>query len=300
MTNHKTSDPLPTENTEHDTYLSNCFSWCWHEVERFSLLSPEAETQLAQRVRAGDQEACDEMVNCNLRLVVSIARRCQGCAGASLTLSDLVQEGVVGLIRAVRKFDHRLGYKFSTYATFWIRQAIMRAITDTGRPIRLPGHVVESLQRVEKARVTLSQSLEREPESTEVAHHVGLTAERVQALGRQSQEISSLDSPLSSEFGLLTLEDYLEDDEALSPLDFATSTVERARVYEAVQQAIVDLPPRQAEALNLRFGLDGGERMTLKEAAKRMSLTRERVRQLERAACKQLRSVESLRQLVEE
>ena len=281
-------------------FLSDSFSWCWHQVEQFPLLSPEAEVELARRVREGDEEAFGKMVCCNLRLVVSIARRCQCYAGPSLALTDLVQEGSVGLIRAVRKFDHTKGFKFSTYATFWIRQAIMRAISDTGRTIRLPVHVLEKIHQVEKARLTLTHVLERVPETAELANHVGLTSERVEQLGEQSQDLSSLEMELPGEFGKMTLEDYLEDGSAPSPLDCAIDTIDRQRVREAVREAIEQLPQRDAEILSLRFGLDGGERMTLQAVAQKMSITRERVRQIERAAYKKLRGSEELRRLIED
>lgn len=281
-------------------YLADSFSWCWHQVEQFPLLSPEAEVELAKRVRDGDEAAFHEMVGCNLRLVVSIARRCQRYAGPSLALTDLVQEGSIGLIRAVRKFDHTKGFKFSTYATFWIRQAIMRAISDTGRTIRLPVHVLEKMHQVEKARLTLTHVLERVPETAELAKHVGLTSERVELLGEQSQDLSSLEMELPGEFGKMTLEDYLEDCDAPSPLECATNNIDQQRVREAVHEAIEKLSQRDAEVLSLRFGLEGGEGMTLQAVAQKMSLTRERVRQIERAACRQLRGSAELLQLFED
>lgn len=291
---------MPVEdNIEDESFLANSFLWCWHEIDQFPLLSPEEEIELAQRVGDGDEEAVRKMVNCNLRLVVSIARRCQHYAGPSLAITDLVQEGVIGLIKAVHKFDHRLGYRFSTYATCWIRQAIMRAISDTGRTIRLPVHVVENIQRVEKARVTLTQTLEREPAHGEVANHVGLPLHRVLSLNEQSQDSWSLQMLLSNESSAMPLEDYLEDIDAPSPLEWATDSVDRKQICAAVREAIKQLPERQAKVLQWRFGLDGEERLTLGEVAKRMRVSRERVRQLQRQACDQLRLSVELRQLFE-
>ncbi len=295
-----TAMPPATGEPDHDTFLSNAFFGCWNQADEFALLSPEAEIELAQLVREGDEQAFQRMVCCNLRLVVSIARRCQRLAGPSLALADLVQEGVVGLMRAVRKFDHRLGYRFSTYATFWIRQAIMRAISDTGRTIRLPLHVIESLQRVEKVRVALTQTLEREPATAEIANHVGLPPERVQALREQAQDLTSLELMLLSEEGTLTLEDVLEDTEALSPLEYATNTIDRERFCATVHEAINQLPVRHAEILSLRYGLHGEAPMTLATIAKRLHITRERVRQIEREARNTLRQAENLRELFED
>jgi RNA polymerase primary sigma factor len=294
---HAESSRKDVEAGEYDAFPADAFSWCWGQIEQFPLLSPEAEIELAGRVREGDEAAFTEMVGCNLRLVVSVARRCQRYAGPSLALTDLVQEGSIGLIRAVRKFDHTRGFKFSTYATYWIRQAIMRAITDTGRMIRLPLHVTETMHKVEKARLALSQALERMPDAAEVAHHAGLEPERVTALENHGQELSSLEAILSNENGILTLEDYLEDPHAVSPLDHAMGAVSQTRIRKAVRLAMKALPQRDAKVLALRYGLDGGERRTLVSVAEELSLTPERVRQIERGAFTRLRNSAKFRRL---
>lgn len=283
-----------------DGRQGDVFSWWWGQVERFPLLTPEAEVALARRVRAGDEDAFEEMVECNLRLVVSVARRCESFAGPSLMLTDLVQEGAIGLIRAVRKFDHRLGYKFSTYATYWIRQAIMRAIVDKGRTIRLPCHVNESIQNARQARKTLTLALERPPSEPELAAHLNMPLTRVRTLFEQANETSSLDELLCAEINADTLADVWEDVESLSPEDSATDSVHRERMSRTLRRALKTLPARECEVLSMRFGLDGGDRMTLEEIATRLTLTRERIRQIEKSALNHLRRCHSLRDAVGE
>jgi RNA polymerase primary sigma factor len=269
-------------------FSHDALSWCWRQIDQFPLLNPEEQDSLAARVRQGDEDAYRQMVECNLRLVVSVARRCQRYAGPSLSLSDLVQEGTIGLMKAVRKYDHERGYRFSTYATYWIRQAIMRAITDTGRMIRLPTHVAESVKRVEHTRHLLAQSLEREPDNWEVAMHIGCELEQIQALNAQNHDTTSLDTVIHEEHGVTTLEDYLEDTSA-SPVESALESVNRTRLSRALRHAMQELKPREAEILNLRYGLNGDQRLTLGAVANRISLTRERVRQIERQAIQKLR-----------
>lgn len=270
---------------------------CWEDAAKFPLLSPEEEIDLARRIREGDEKAFQKMVCCNMRLVVSIASRSMSFSGPSLTFSDLVQEGAIGLIKAVRKFDHRLGFRFSTYATYWIRQTIIRSIHDTSRIIRLPPHVVESLMRIEKTRCTLTTELERSPDTAEVAYYLGIRAEKVLHLSVHSVELASLECMLEKDDEGKVLEDFLEDLNAPSPIDSAIKTIDHERACLILRQAVKKLPQRHARVLRLRYGLDGKKRMTLKEVAKHMSLTPERVRQLHKEARKELRTIIDSQQL---
>lgn len=282
-----------------DDVSYDAIAWCWRQIDRFPLLNPEEQDELAVRVHQGDEEAYRRMVECNLRLVVSIARRCQRHAGPSLTLSDLIQEGTIGLMKAVRKYDHQRGYRFSTYATYWIRQAIMRSIMDTGRAIRLPCHVSETVKRVEHTRHLLTQSLEREPENWEIALHLGCEVEQIQALNTQNQDVTSLESVVFEEHGTTTLEDHLED-QSPSTLECATERLYRARLSRVVHNAMQQLPAREAEILALRYGLKGDVQLTLDAVAKRFSLTRERVRQIESQAIQKLRKNKAFTAVFEE
>ena len=288
-----------SDATTHKDLSHDAIAWCWHLIDQFPLLNPEEQDELAARVRRGDEEAYRTMVECNLRLVVSIARRCFRYSGPSLSLNDLIQEGTIGLMKAVRKYDHRRGYRFSTYATYWIRQAIMRAITDTGRTIRLPCHVTEKVKRVEQARHMLTQSLEREPEDWEVALHVGCDLESIQAVNTQNQDATSLEIVVFEEHGITTIEDHIEDD-STSTVESATDSLYRARLSLAVRHAMKDLKPREAEVLALRYGIGGDSQQTLDAVAKRFSLTRERVRQIERDAIQKLRNNKTISAVLEE
>ena len=291
------SNPLPRAE---DAALSHdAVAWCWRQIDQFPLLGPEEQDALAVRICDGDEKAYREMVECNLRLVVSIARRCQSCAGPSLTLNDLIQEGTIGLMKAAHKYDHRRGFRFSTYATYWIRQSIMRAITDTGRTIRLPAHVVETGKRMERTRHLLTQTLEREPENWEVALHLSCEIEQIQSWEMHSHDTTSFETIIHEENGLATLEDYLEDD-APSPADSAADRLNHTQLSEAIRDAIQDLSPREAKILSLRYGLEGNQQLTLDALAKRFSLTRERVRQIEAQAIGKLRDNKMIRDIFEE
>lgn len=257
----------------------------WRRVQHYPLLSGEREVYLAQRIEAGDKVAFNEMVECNLRLVANIARKCRRFAGSSLTLADLIQEGSLGLIRAVKKFDYRKGYKFSTYASYWIRQAVMRAIAEQGRSIRLPVHMVESVSRTDRARATLTQQMQRPPTKQELACHMELTETKVQEILDKMIEPMSLDVTVSDEEDSV-LVDFIEDIKGMSPLEHSSHVALR----EEIQRAFGYLPRREAEVLSLRYGLDGsGQARTLDEVGLQMHLTRERIRQIEKMALKRLK-----------
>lgn len=262
----------------------------WRRVQQYPLLTQQREVELSKRVEAGDLAAFHEMVECNLRLVGNIARRCRRYAGSGLSLADLIQEGSVGLIRAVRKFDYRKGYKFSTYASYWIRQSVMRCIAEQGRSIRLPVHIVESVSRTDRARVLLTQELQRPPTKQELALHLEISEGKVQDMMERLSEPMSLDIHVSDEEDSV-LSDMIEDYNTPGPDEWASRTALR----EEILRAFDCLSTREAEVLSLRFGLDGsGQSRTLDEVGLQLRLTRERIRQIEKMALKRLRHLAPL------
>lgn len=265
----------------------------WRSVQQYPLLSRERELELAARIREENcSSAFEELVESNLRLVANIARKCQHFAGPTLSLSDLVQEGSIGLIRAAHKYDHRKGYRFSTYATYWIRQAILRAIADQGRTIRLPVHVVETLSRTERARIELMHKMHRNPSKSELAAYLAVPEKKIIELLTRSGEMLSLDTPLTEDDDY-QLKDVVEDFEAESPLE----TVACAALYEEVTRAVARLPRKEARILRLRYGMNKkGKHHTLDEVGKITKLSRERIRQLERAAISKLRRQDPLKE----
>lgn len=264
----------------------------WKRVHTYPLLTGEREVALAKRIAQGDRDAEQEMIECNLRLVASIARKCRKTNNGTLSLADLVQEGSVGLIRAVHKFDGRKGYKFSTYASYWIRQAILRAIDEQSRSIRLPVYVLETVMKTERARVILTQKLQRAPSSRELAMSVSLPSHKLQELHNRVAEPLSLDSSFGDEDDS-TLCDFIEDSTSPSPVDCAM----RASLRSELKRAFEGLPKREVEVLSLRYGLDdGGHARTLDEVGALMNLTRERIRQIEKSAFRQLQKSKPLRE----
>ncbi len=246
------------------------------------LLTPAEERELARRKDAGDEEAKKKLIESNLRLVMSITRT---YTKAGVPLLDLIQEGNLGLIRAVEKFDYKLGYKLSTYATWWIRQAISRALAEQGRTIRLPVHVADQVRKVTRARRVLGQKLNRDPSVDEIALESGFTPERVRELLELVQDHVSLETPIGD--GESSVADLIEDTHSAAP---EQETSDRLRATE-LQEALSRLKPRQQKVLVERFGIGGGRPKTLEEVGSILGITRERVRQLETRALRELRSV---------
>jgi RNA polymerase primary sigma factor len=268
----------------------------WRRVQQQPLLTAQREVELAKRIEAGDLVAFNEMVECNLRLVANIARKCRRFAGPNLTLADLIQEGSMGLIRAVNKFDYRKGYKFSTYASYWIRQAVMRAIAEQGRSIRLPVHMVESVSKTDKARARLTQELQRPPTRHEIADHLELSESKVRDIMERNSEPMSLDISVGEEEDSL-LVDFIEDHFTLCPLENAS----RLALREEIERALHLLPERESAVLSLRFGLDGsGQPRTLDEVGLQLQLTRERIRQIEKMALKRLKRLAPLQETAQQ
>jgi RNA polymerase primary sigma factor len=251
------------------------------EIGNVPLLTSEQEVELAKRVEAGDEEAKKALTEANLRLVVSIAKK---YVGRGMPFLDLIQEGNMGLMKAVDKFDYTKGYKFSTYATWWIRQAITRGIADTGRTIRVPVHMVETINKTLRMTRQLLQELGREPTPEEVAERLSVPVSRVREVLKISRDPVSLDTPIGEEDDS-HLGDFIEDDTALSPADSATFSMLR----EELANALESLTERERQVVKLRFGLEDGRARTLEEVGREFNVTRERIRQIEAKALRKLR-----------
>lgn len=251
------------------------------EIGRVPLLSSEEEIELAKKMGEGDVAARKRLSEANLRLVVSIAKR---YVGRGMQFLDLIQEGNLGLIKAVEKFDYTKGYKFSTYATWWIRQAITRAIADQARTIRIPVHMVETINKVVRVERSLLQELGRQPQANEIAAQMGMSVEKVREIMKVAQEPVSLETPIGEEEDS-HLGDFIPDDEAPAPADAASHTMLREQLGDVLKS----LTPREEKVLRLRFGLDDGRPRTLEEVGKEFNVTRERIRQIEAKALRKLR-----------
>ncbi|MGD1058516.1 MAG: sigma-70 family RNA polymerase sigma factor [Solirubrobacteraceae bacterium] len=260
-------------------------------IGRVPLLSAEEEVALAKRIERGDVAAKQHMVEANLRLVVSIAK---GYVGRGLTLLDLIQEGSLGLIRAVEKFDYRRGYKFSTYATWWIRQAVTRSLADKGRTIRIPVHMVERLNKLIHAERRMIQQLGREPTPAELAGELECTVREVRDIMRITQQPISLEKPVGEEDDS-ALADFVEDVSAESPFEIASEALRR----ENVVRVLACLPRREREVIEMRYGIVGGRARTLEEVGRAFNITRERVRQIENRTLKKLQTLPEAQQLRE-
>jgi RNA polymerase primary sigma factor len=260
-------------------------------IGRVDLLTADEEIALAKRIERGDMAAKRHMVEANLRLVVSIAK---GYLGRGLSFLDLIQEGSLGLIRAVEKFDYRRGYKFSTYATWWIRQAVTRAIADKARTIRIPVHMVEKLNRVTHVERQLVQRMGREPEPAEIAEELKITVREVRDILRVAQMPISLEKPVGDEEES-ELGDFVADDRTEEPFDTATERLQR----EDIQKALDALPERERQVIELRYGLRGHEPLTLEEVGRAFGVTRERIRQIENNTLKKLKQLPEAQRLRE-
>ena len=259
------------------------------EIGKVPLLSAEEEIELAKKMELGDQEAKKRLAEANLRLVVSIAKR---YVGRGMLFLDLIQEGNLGLIKAVEKFDYRKGYKFSTYATWWIRQAITRAIADQARTIRIPVHMVETINKLIRVSRQLLQELGREPSPEEIAEEMNMPVDRVREIMKISQEPVSLETPIGEEEDS-HLGDFLPDDNVPVPADAAAFTLFKDQLVEVLGT----LTEREQQVLRLRFGLDDGRARTLEEVGKEFNVTRERIRQIEAKALRKLRHPSRSRKL---
>ena len=259
------------------------------EIGKVPLLSAEEEIELAKRMENGDQEAKKRLAEANLRLVVSIAKR---DVGRGMLFLDLIQEGNLGLIKAVEKFDYRKGYKFSTYATWWIRQAITRAIADQARTIRIPVHMVETINKLIRVSRQLLQELGREPTPEEISEEMGMPVDRVREILKISQEPVSLETPIGEEEDS-HLGDFIQDDNVPVPAEAASFTLLREQLVEVLGT----LTEREQKVLRLRFGLDDGRARTLEEVGKEFNVTRERIRQIEAKAIRKLRHPSRSRKL---
>jgi RNA polymerase primary sigma factor len=253
------------------------------EIGKVPLLTADQEVYLAKKIERGDMLAKRQMIEANLRLVVSIAK---SYLGRGLSFLDLIQEGSLGLIRAVEKFDYRKGYKFSTYATWWIRQAVTRAIADKARTIRIPVHMVEKLNKVVHIERQLVQRLGREPRPEEIAEELEMTTEEVREILRMAQHPVSLEKPIGEEEDS-ELGDFVEDENAETPDEAASLTLRRSDI----EVALASLPERERQVIELRFGLTGGQPCTLEEVGKAFGVTRERIRQIENNTLKKLESL---------
>lgn len=265
------------------------------EIGKVPLLTSAQERELAKRVMEGDKEAKKQLIQSNLRLVVAIAKKYIN-RSRNLTLLDLIQEGNIGLARAVEKFDYRKGFKFSTYAVWWIRQAITRALADQTRIIRIPVHMIETLSKYSQVRRNLAQTLGREPLPEEIANEMNLDVEKVHQLMKIAQDTVSLETPVGDSDGESLLGEFISDDKTLSPSQAATQEL----IKEQLKEILVDLSDREQKILSMRFGLNDGVTHTLEEVGKEFHVTRERIRQIESKALEKLRNHQAIKKLEDE
>ncbi|MBI4919942.1 sigma-70 family RNA polymerase sigma factor [Candidatus Azambacteria bacterium] len=275
-----------------DTIVSNSVQMYLREIGKTALLTGDEEKELAKKIEKGDVEARNRLIQANLRLVVSIAKRYVG-RSPNLTLLDLIQEGNMGLARAVDKFDYRRGFKFSTYATWWIRQAITRALADQSRTIRIPVHMVETISKYTQIKRRLLQDLGREPLPEEVATEMGVEVEKVRHIIKISQDTIPFEAPVGDEEEGSTLGDFIEDEKGITPIQSASLRL----LGDQIKEIIDDLQPREQKILKMRFGLEDGVTHTLEEVGNEFGVTRERIRQIEFKALEKIRQHQSLKKL---
>lgn len=280
------------EKTYMDDIADDSVRLYLREIGKIPLLNAEEELALAQKVVAGDKRAKDQMAEANMRLVVSIAKR---YVGRGLDLLDLIQEGNTGLLRAVEKFDPDKGFKFSTYATWWIRQAITRAIADQARTIRIPVHMVETINKLLRTQRRLTQELNREPTNEEIAEAMEIEVEKVEHIMKIKQDISSLDASVRDDEEDSVLGDFIEDEDTITPEESATNQL----LKEQVKGILGSLTEREQKILKLRFGLEDGKSHTLEEVGHEFQVTRERIRQIEAKALAKLRKHKDSKKLLD-
>ncbi len=276
------------------TALPDAVQMYLKEIGKTPLLTGEQERELAKRAEKGDEEARQQLIRANLRLVVSIAKRYIH-RSPNLSILDLIQEGNIGLSRAVEKFDYRRGFKFSTYATWWIRQAITRALADQSRTIRIPVHAVEAIAKYTQTKRKMAQELGREPLTEEIAIEMGVAPEKIRHIQRISQEVLSLETPIGEEEEESVLGEFIRDEKSLTPAQLAA----QALLKNQIREILIDLSPREQEILKLRFGLEDGITHTLEEVGKKFGVTRERVRQIEAKALAKIKSHKKIKALEE-
>lgn len=263
------------------------------EIGKTPLLKSQEEKELAKRILKGDEAARQQLIKANLRLVVSIAKRYVN--RSPLSISDLIQEGNIGLFKAVEKFDYTKGFKFSTYATWWIRQAITRALADQSRTIRIPVHMVETISKFTQAKRKLAQQLGREPMVEEIALEMDLPVDKVRNIQKISQEVVSLESPIGDDDDKSTLADFIQDEKSLTPTQLTSQELLKDQIRDIIQ----DLTERERKILEMRFGLEDGVTHTLEEVGKVFNVTRERIRQIEAKALEKIRLHEEAKRLVD-
>ena len=283
---------IPEDTSYIDDIADDSVRLYLREIGKIPLLTADEELALAKKVVAGDKRAKDQMAEANMRLVVSIAKR---YVGRGLDLLDLIQEGNTGLLRAVEKFDPDRGFKFSTYATWWIRQAITRAIADQARTIRIPVHMVETINKLLRTQRRLTQELNREPTNEEIAAAMEMDVDKVEHIMKIKQDISSLDASVRDDEEDSVLGDFIEDEDAKTPTESASEQL----LKEQVKQILGSLTEREQKILKLRFGLEDGKSHTLEEVGQEFSVTRERIRQIEAKALAKLRKHKDTRRLHE-
>lgn len=296
----KSAVPEPTEDELNralnietdDTIASDSVQMYLREIGKTPLITSNEEKELSKRVEKGDIEARNKLIQANLRLVVSIAKRYVG-RSPNLTLLDLIQEGNMGLARAVDKFDYRRGFKFSTYATWWIRQAITRALADQSRTIRIPVHMVETISKYTQVKRQLFQDLGREPLPEEVAVEMGIEVEKIRHIIKISQETISFEAPIGDEDEDSSLGDFIEDEKGITPAQAASLRL----LGDQIKEIISDLQPREQKILKMRFGLEDGVTHTLEEVGNEFGITRERIRQIEFKALEKIRQHHHLKKL---